>query len=34
MAVNALELTRELIRFDTINPPGQEQQPPITSTRC
>lgn len=25
MAVNALELTRELIRFDTINPPGQEQ---------
>jgi succinyl-diaminopimelate desuccinylase len=25
MAVNALELTRELIRFDTINPPGREQ---------
>ena len=25
MAVNALELTRELIGFDTINPPGREQ---------
>lgn len=25
MAVNALELTRALIRFDTINPPGREQ---------
>lgn len=25
MAVNALELTRELIGFDTISPPGQEQ---------
>jgi succinyl-diaminopimelate desuccinylase len=23
--VNAVELTRELLRFDTINPPGQEQ---------
>ena len=25
MAVNALDLTRALIRFDTINPPGQEK---------
>lgn len=25
MSVNAVELTRELIRFDTINPPGREQ---------
>lgn len=25
MSVNALELTRELIRFDTVNPPGKEQ---------
>lgn len=25
MPVNALELTRELIRYDTINPPGREQ---------
>lgn len=25
MSVNAVELTRELIRFDTINPPGREE---------